>query len=146
MVHVAAVGFGENKRNQQCFVVVQTKERPNRSVWEDSLVPGISTRLGQRGIDIAGIIVWNRPMPLDPRHNSKIVYKQLAVNMISAVETIRNFEYNSKPAGFAQIFSERNHSGLLFGPSAVIDEGGGSGSGAKSADVEAKVDTVPLIK
>ena len=86
MTHIAAVGVGSDIKNQRCFVVIVCKTsvlvNPSRAkVWRETLVPEVKARLKTKGMPIAGVLVWDRPMPLDPRHNSKIVYKQLAKNI-----------------------------------------------------------------
>ena len=145
MVHVAAVGIGEDKKKQQCFVVVQTKDAPIREVWEATLVPDIAARLSGRGIGIAGLVVWNRPMPLDPRHNSKIVYKQLAVNMAGAIDLIRNCDYTGMPTGAGLCVKMGEHHALLFDQLSAEDRRDDGGNEAKASDVAAKVDMVPLL-
>jgi hypothetical protein len=143
MVHVAAVGIGADKKTQQCYVVVQTKDAPDADAWEKKLVPGMAARLAKRGIDVAGLVVWNRPMPLDPRHNSKIVYKQLAVNMAGAVEAIQSYDYSRRDAGAGQAMEMGHHQAVLFdrlSDKCSLDE-----AETKAPDVEPKVDTAPLL-
>lgn len=141
MVHVAAVGIGPDKKKQQCYVVVQTKEAPDEDVWAKNLVPDMAERLSKRDIDVAGLVVWNRPMPLDPRHNSKIVYKQLAVNMAGAVEAIQSYDYAG--SGAAQAMEMGQHRAVLFDRLSTQRSVGEVET--KASDVEPKVDTAPLL-
>ena len=82
---------------------------PSERCGKQRLCLILPARLSSRGIGIAGLVVWNRPMPLDPRHNSKIVYKQLAVNMAGAIDLIRNCDYTGMPTGAGQTVKMGEH-------------------------------------
>lgn len=83
MTHIAAVGVGNDHQAQHCYVVVTVANEACLFLhpWEERLIPELAERAASKGLEIDGIIVWDQAMPLDPRHNSKIIYKKLAQNI-----------------------------------------------------------------
>ena len=80
---IILISLGKTKpADEMCIIVIQVgpeQLRPNlHSEWVLTILPRLSAQLRSSNIPIHGIVIWDKPMPLDPRHNSKIVYKDVA--------------------------------------------------------------------
>lgn len=69
-VQVAAVGCPDERLGQKVVLVASA---PNETVDRAAL----EERLAQAGIVVDAIVVTDQPLPVDPRHNSKIDYQAL---------------------------------------------------------------------
>ncbi len=69
--NIAAIGLPDQELGEKVALVIQSSHD------EGILEPDIKTRLADAGLAIDEIIVRNKPLPVDPRHNSKIDYAKL---------------------------------------------------------------------
>lgn len=71
VARAAALGIEDAQLGERLAIVVQTPDTSRRMALT------VANRLRERSIDFDEILLTSRPLPVDPRHNSKIDYTQL---------------------------------------------------------------------
>jgi len=72
---VAAVGLPDPLGGERAVLVVETESSAD-------LMQNIAARLAAAGLEVDDVIFTREPLPVDPRHNSKIDYPKLRKNLI----------------------------------------------------------------
>ena len=87
---IAAVGMEDDIRGERLVVVVETDVAS--SVGRDELLFGVRARLKESEIEIDGLVCRTEPIPVDPRHNSKVDYGVLRGQLLQDEEGGRRVE------------------------------------------------------
>jgi olefin beta-lactone synthetase len=75
----AAIGLPDAALGESVVIVVETAEQNDA----DAIAEEVIKRLRQAGFPIDRVIVTNGPLPVDPRHNSKIDYPALRTQLVA---------------------------------------------------------------
>jgi acyl-CoA synthetase (AMP-forming)/AMP-acid ligase II len=75
---LAAVGLDDPLGGERAVLVVEVIEPGT----DTSLMQDIAARLAAAGLEVDDVIFTREPLPVDPRHNSKIDYPKLRQNLI----------------------------------------------------------------
>lgn len=87
---IAAVGMNDDGLGERLVVVVETDVAS--SVGRDEVLFGVRARLKESEIEIDGLVCRTEPIPVDPRHNSKVDYGVLRGQLLQDKERSRRVE------------------------------------------------------
>lgn len=87
---IAAVGMNDDVRGEELIVVVETDVAS--SAGRDEVLFGVRARLKESEIEIDGLVCRTEPIPVDPRHNSKVDYGVLRGQLLQDEESSRRVE------------------------------------------------------
>jgi acyl-CoA synthetase (AMP-forming)/AMP-acid ligase II len=75
---LAAVGLDDPLGDERAVLVVEVVETGSAA----DLMRDIAARLAAAGLEVDDVIFTREPLPVDPRHNSKIDYPRLRKNLV----------------------------------------------------------------